>query len=900
MAFLTEISGPGILGAPSPRWIFDQIEEWAHRSPDRVAFIIDHQDKVEEYRYADVLECAGKIGEALVANGVQRGDRVGILMENVPQWVFVLLGAMRIGAITVPLATTLPENSIRLIAEHAGSAVIFADEANWEKAAHVAASLGITLMRPAGDGGSPPVPRTAHGGAAPMPPGSDTALLIYTSGTTGNPKGVELTLDNLNHEIRGAAESLHLTPDHRILSVLPFSHVLPLIANGLGPLCIGATVVFLSSISPQRIIEAFHRQRITLFICVPQFFYVLHRRILAEAAAKPFLVRILFRSMKAIAHRLKSPALARRLFAKVHETIGPDLRLLASGGSHFDPGVAQDLNDLGYTVLQAYGLTETSAAATVTPPDDNRIGSVGKPIRGVSIRIDGPNDKGVGEVLIRGPVVMKGYYCAAEKTAEVIKNGWFHSGDLGCIDQDGFLSITGRSKDVIVLANGENVYPEELETHYSKSPFIKEICILGISEDGASHGGGILHAIVVPDMDEFKRRGQTAIMEMIRFEVENISKLAPSYNRIHSLAVRNEPLPRTVTRKLKRFEIQQEEEERRKAKGTKETGGPTEDHPVFRRGAGRVIAELVRESKSDARALHPAMNIELDLGFDSLARVELLGLAEARLGAHVDEHRASRIFTLGELIEAFEAAEAATTIAGRSWKEIIESATAEELRKHGIFRNRPLLDPLSFMVMRVLKALARAFLRLRCFGLEKLPRTMPFLLCPNHESFLDGPLLVSVLPRKVIYSMFILGYSDYWQGALSRRLAQLCKIVSIDPNVNLIRAMQAGAAGLKQGHALLIFPEGTRSIDGHVAEFKKGAAILAYELGVPIVPVGIRGSFEAWARGGGFRLHPIEFHFGDPIDPKAFAVAADPYVAITEELQNDVKVLAGDLGSAQK
>ena len=151
------------------------------------------------------------------------------------------------------------------------------------------------------------------------------------------------------------------------------------------------------------------------------------------------------------------------------------------------------------------------------------------------------------------------------------------------------------------------------------------------------------------------------------------------------------------------------------------------------------------------------------------------------------------------------------------------------------------------------------------------------------------------MPRDVIYRMFILGYSDYWRSAFSRRLAEVCKIVAIDPNVNLIRAMQAGAVGLKQNRPLLIFPEGTRSIDGHVAEFKKGAAILAFELGVPIVPVGIRGTFEVWPRGGGFRLHPIEFHFGDPIDPTAFKTAADPYAAITEKLQNEVKRLSGDI-----
>jgi long-chain acyl-CoA synthetase len=892
VTFQTEAAGPALSDAPSPGWIFDRIEEWAQRSPDHIAFIIDHKDKVEEYRYADVLKQADQIAGALADKGIQCGDRVGILMENVPQWVFALLGAMRIGAVTVPLATALPENSIQLIAEHAGCKLLFADETNWEKASHVAAALGCTLTQPFG----PPSPSGRGWGEAPGE-GSATALLIYTSGTTGSPKGVELTFDNLNYEIRGVVESLQITPDHRILSVLPFSHVLPLIANGLGPLCIGAAVVFLSSISPQRIVDAFHRHRITFFICVPQFFYILHKRIFSGVQSQPFPSRTLFRWMKGLAGRLKSPALRRKLFARVHRAIGADLQLLASGGSHFDPTVAQDLNDLGYTVLQAYGLTETSAAATVTAPDDNRLGTVGKPIRGVTIRIDNPNDKGVGEVLIRGPILMKGYYHAPEKTAEAIRDGWFYTGDLGVIDEGGYLSITGRSKDVIVLANGENVYPEELELHYSKSPFIKEICVLGMSENGAGSGAGILHAVVVPDMDEFRQRGQTAITEMIRFDIENLSKQVPSYYRIHSLAVQDEPLPRTVTRKLKRFEIEQEQVERRKTKlagGKQEPAPPREDDARFQGRVGSVIAELVHDAHPDAIGLSPSMNIELDLGFDSLARVELFGLTEARLGVHIDEQQASRIFTLGELVDAFEAASSSEKAIGRSWKEILESPVTEDIGKHYIFKKRPLLNPMSLVAMRGLKLLGQMFFRLRCFGLEKLPSRMPFLLCPNHESFLDGPLIVAVLPKRILYNIFILGYSDYWQNAFSRRLAEMCKIVAIDPNVNLVRAMQAGAAGLKQGHPLLIFPEGTRSIDGHVAEFKKGAAILAFELGVPIVPIGIRGTFEAWPRGGRFRLHSVEFHFGDPIDPRAFAEGADPYAAITEKLRKDVKALAAD------
>src|SRR5207237_4554843 len=209
----------------------------------------------------------------------------------------------------------------------------------------------------------------------------------------------------------------------------------------------------------------------------------LHKRIFSEVASQPLPTRVLFRWMKSFARRIGKPALRRKLFSKIHKAIGEDLWMLASGGSRFDSRIAQDLHDLGYTVLQAYGLTETSAAATVTPTGDNHIGTVGVPLRGVTVRIDSPNDEGVGEVWIRGPVLMKGYYRAPDQTAEAIRDGWLRTGDLGFIDGDGALSITGRSKDVIVLANGKNVYPEELETHYAQSPFIKEICIVGIPED---------------------------------------------------------------------------------------------------------------------------------------------------------------------------------------------------------------------------------------------------------------------------------------------------------------------------------------------------------------------------------------------------------------------------------
>jgi long-chain acyl-CoA synthetase len=548
--------------------------------------------------------------------------------------------------------------------------------------------------------------------------------------------------------------------------------------------------------------------------------------------------------------------------------------------------------ELGYTTVNAYGLTETSAAATVTPVRDNKIGTVGKPLRGTSIRINSPDDQGVGEVCVRGPLLMKGYYLDDAHTAEMIQDGWLHTGDLGFIDSDNNLTITGRSKDVIVLANGKNIYPEEIETHYAQSPYIKELCVLGVTESADAPEGEKLHAIVVPDMDEFRARGQSAITDLIRFDMESLSRELPSYQRVLSFSIRNEPLPRTVTRKLKRFEIQDEVRAREEAR---KSGAVDQDHPRFQTGVGRILASLIHKAKPEAGGLQPSQTLELDLGFDSLARVELLAEIESKTGAHIDDEEASRIYTLDELVAAVEKNSGNPAAAGRGWKEFLAVPESDELNRHYIFRPKPVATNTTILLSRILRLLSLGLFRLRWSGIENIPRNGPFLMCPNHESFLDAPMLYAVLPSYVIANTFSLGYSDYWQGRISSRIAEWTNIVSIDPDVNLTRAMQAGAVGLKRNKILLVFPEGTRSIDGRVAEFKKGAAILACELGVPVVPVGINGTHESWPRKGGFRFRPIEINFGKPIDPRQFSNLQDPYTVLTEQLRNEVKALTHDV-----
>jgi long-chain acyl-CoA synthetase len=288
------------------------------------------------------------------------------------------------------------------------------------------------------------------------------------------------------------------------------------------------------------------------------------------------------------------------------------------------------------------------------------------------------------------------------------------------------------------------------------------------------------------------------------------------------------------------------------------------------------------------------MNIELDLGFDSLARVELLSEIESQTGIHLEEEEANRIYTLGELLDVLESRSGESAVPGKGWKELLSAAPSAEWDDHYIFKTKPVTTAIGLIVLKTIKLLSIPLFRLRCKGLENIPKSGPFMICPNHESFLDAPMLFAILPVKVITNAFSLGYSDYWQGRISRKMAEICNIVAIDPNANLVRALQAGAIGLKRNKILVIFPEGTRSIDGHLGEFKKGAAIMACETGVPVLPVGINGTFEAWPRKGGFKLHPVEIVFGRPIDPGQFATLPDPYAALTKSLKNSVKTLTHD------
>jgi long-chain acyl-CoA synthetase len=896
--------------------VFEDFARVVERFPDRVAVEFCRRAEVERCTYAELSGLASQVAGVLAGAGIAKGAPCAILADNDARWCGAYLGILRLGAIAVPLDTAYHPSQVRTVLADSGAALLFTSARHLAAAREATAALSpapeILLL----SGSAPGVrdidtPPCAPGSSS-LPPcpatESDPAVMLYTSGTTSDPKGVVLTHGNLLAERAAAFRVVRLDEHDAILGVLPLFHALAQVANLLLPFTAGARVVFLETINSTEMMRAFTERRITTFCVVPQFYYLLHQRIADRVAASPWVVRVAFRSLLATNFRLRQHLgvnLGHLLFKQAHDALGGRMRAMVSGGSRFDRRIGRDLYGMGFNILQAYGLTECSGAATVTRPGDPNVEAVGQALDGVEIRIlDDPaspldREHPDGEVLIRGPIVMAGYHHRPDANAVALEDGWLHTGDLGYLDADGRLYITGRTKEIIVLASGKNIYPEEVEAHYARSPFIRELCVMGVAlpdEPSAER----LHAVVVPDLDVMRERHIVNVREIIRFDIEGLALGLPHHKRVLSFDIWLDDLPRTTTRKLKRHEIERRYRNRLAEAEQPSADAEWNDADQIWAKDPRVsqILAAIRACATHGARVTPDANLELDLGLDSMERVELLSKLEHDLGVDVPDETAQGIFTVRDLVDAIQpltdpaAAPGAATI--DPWARVLAADESDPVLA-SVLKPRPLFGGFAFLVMRALHALARVFLGLRVTGREHLPSEGPYLLSPNHQSYLDAFLVVGALPYATFRRLFFVGASEYFETALMRTLAEWMNVVPVDPDANLLRAMQAGAFGLRHDRVLTLFPEGERSPDGIPRRFKKGAAITALQAGVPIVPVAIHGLFEIWPRGKGLQWRTLrpwagtrcDVQFGPPIGPDAPALStgSDKYEQHTTTLR---------------
>lgn len=864
--------------------------------------------QVQSYSYAELRRMSESVGQWLRQSGMSEGVRCAIMAGNGPLWVTCYLGIMAAGATSVPMDTAFNAEQVNKLLWDSTATVIFTDS---EHLPIVEKAVDQTLVRVVMiDGSGEGRYSNLLGMLAAGPEGfrparlydSDVALILYTSGTTSDPKGVMLTHKNLLAEAEAVFNIIPVSQTDAVLGVLPLFHALAQVANLLLPLAKGARVVYLESLNTTELLRALGERGITLFCCVPQFFYLIHERVMREVGKLSWLGRTGFGLLMKIsrAGRRLGLNLGKLFFRRIHSLLGPKMRYLITGGSAFDIQIGADLRTLGFNVLQAYGLTETTGAATITPIHDNVLGSIGQPLKGVQVKILNPQPAEnltypIGEIAISGDIVMKGYYNRTDATAEAIRDGWLYTGDLGYMDEPGNVFITGRSKEVIVLSSGKNVYPEEVEAHYLHSPFIKEICVMGLMNRPGEPRAERLHAVIVPDFDVLRERKIVNAREVIRFDVESLSEEMATTKRILTFEIWPDPLPRTTTRKLKRFEIQ-----RRVLAGEpgQSNGQPATDEPSAEEAlwladpdVQKAVA-IIRDACKSKCAVHPSSNLELDLGFDSMERVELIVELERALNATAGNEAVSAVYTVRELVETLlqtRGGGAGPSIGTTGWDAVL-AADPEDPRVLAVLDRQWLQTGFWFLIGRFVSIFTRVFYGVRVTGKEKLPKSGPFILSPNHQSFLDGPVVSSQIPWRLFKQMFFVGTSEIFGQGLLSYLGRSFKLVPVDPDSNLVNAMRAGAFGLKHGRILVLYPEGERSIDGAPKKFKKGAAILSTHLQVPIYPVAIEGFYEAWPRGKKFpRLGKLRIQFGDPIyPPKALKSPEETYKHLTDELRAKV------------
>lgn len=890
----------------------EKFKETASLYPDRVAIQYKELDEWIDILYSGLGRDVESLVAFLMKEGIGKNDKVAILLDNRPEWPAIFFATISVGAVSIPLNPDSTTQEIENILRDSESKIIFTSDGTLlEKASSVkSASLKKTFSVDSDQFKdalkfSEKTPYTKIEISQ-----SDLACILYTSGTTDQPKGVMLSHANLASNCESLYKVNVVTPEDLIISILPLHHAYPLTVTMLLPLLYGGRIIYPGTMRVEEILKAMQEKSPTVFVAVPQIFYSFHKKIKESFKGMPFPLGLVLSKTADFLYWLRGKTalnLSRYLFYGLHMRFGKAMRLFVSGGAKLNEVVERDLFKFGFTIIEGYGLTETSPVLSLNPPKRPKLGSVGFAVPGVELKIGGKDEKGVGEVIARGPNIMEGYYKRKDLTDEVIKDGWFHTGDLGYFDEDGYLFLTGRSKEVIVLSSGLNIYPDEIEEAYSKRAPVKEMCVFEVPAKKGEEESLVLWAVVVPDLEYFRKYGEINLRIVFKERFDNVSRTLPPYKRLMGFSIILEPLPRTLLGKIKRFVVK--EIYTPKVLGEKELAPARrelskEDLEILESECGKKIVEYLKRQTKVERPIAPADLLELDLGIDSLGRIELASGLESVFNIEIKDEIIGKSFTVRDLITGVESLlrgpekvlppeEKEISFGPEYWKKLFEVPPKKEnLEK--IDLKPGFLDWLGcFLFLLPYFLIFKIFYNLRVEGRDNLPKSGPFILYANHTSYLDGFLAAVSLPNFPDTDLFFVGFRPYLNVPVIRNLIKIGRVIPLDFSSHLLEALRSAYYVLKNGKSLCLFPEGIRSLDGNVREFKRGFGILVKESGAKLVPVAISGAYEAWPRTAKFpKPHPIKVKFGHALSPEDLEAeglkmgAKDGYSAICIAARN--------------
>ena len=526
-------------------------------------------EKFKIYTYQTVLDRVRKIGDYLKQQGLAAEERAAVLGNNSPEWICSYLGILWAGGVVVPLDARATVVEWVHLMNHSGCRFLFAAPEPWgeiERQKEVIPSLQ-KIIAFSGEKGDFNLPFVFQGREGLMEPQrrvrGDLAVILYTSGTTGTSKGVMLTHGNLLANVEQCIRAFDMDETDRFFSVLPIHHAFESTGGLLAPMAAGASVTIARSLKSKELLEDLRDVRPTIFLLVPLFLEKFHQGIEKDLKKASFGKRSLFRLLKTgakICNPFTSGAASKKFFRPIRSAMGLDkLRILVSGGAPLPRPLSRAYEMLGFPVCQGYGLSETAPVLSVNIPGRCKNESVGPPLSGVEVRIFDPDPEGAGEIAVRGPNIMKGYYLNEQATRQSFFEGWFFTGDLGKMDKDGYLYVTGRKKSLIVTRGGKKISPEEIEEELLKSPFVHETIVVARSHPRTKTEE--IHAIIHPDFEALDRYGKEkgitisdrVIQELLGQHVNKVNSVLSKYKRIRNFSVREEEFPKTTTQKIKRY-----------------------------------------------------------------------------------------------------------------------------------------------------------------------------------------------------------------------------------------------------------------------------------------------------------------------------------------------------------
>lgn len=780
--------------------------------------------------FAELLEHINEYAQKAVYD---KGERIIIFAENSAGWIYAFYSVWENGNIPVPVDASSTISDVAYIINDCKPSCVWTSRNKLDTIKDALAETGhkadILIIE---DYETQPT----KGAKAKLDyKEEDTAVIIYTSGTTGSPKGVMLSFLNILVNLRAVTDDVPIfNPNRRTLVLLPLHHVLPLVGTIIMPMYGGGGVAICPSLSGPDIMNTLQRGKIAIMVGVPRLWQTLYGGIKKKIDEK-WITRMLFN----LCAKIYNINFSRFIFKAVHKKMGGNIKYLVSGGAPLDREIALGLQTLGLEFLEGYGMTETAPMIAFTRPGDLIPCCVGLPLNDVDCKIID------GEVCAKGPNVMQGYYNRPEETAAVIdKDGFLHTGDLGHIDDKGHIYITGRSKEIIILSNGKNVQPSEIEYKLEKyTSYVKEAAVV--------QDGDLLKAIIVPQKDWVGSQSDEELEETLKREVlEPYNLTVTNYKKLMSLMVYHGDLPRTKLEKLQRYKLSDI------LKGAKVvTKTTTTNEPTFEEYL--IIKKYIEDEKKVQ--LHPTDHIETDLAFDSLDRVTFEGFILQTFGTEVPAGSMPSYPNIEALAKHIAQSKTRMEVEMEDWHTFLNSdTTALQL---------PRASWILFLSKNISKVYYKLYHRLEIKGTENIPAQGPFIIAPNHQSFLDGPLVASSLPSEVLKDTFFFAKEDHVKGSLRKAYARNTNIILMERS-NLRNSIMKLAQVLRGGKNIVIFPEGSRTRNGKVGEFKKTFAILSKELNIPIIPVRISGAYESLSRTSKIiRPHKIVMEYLPVINP---------------------------------